>query len=358
MLSQTIDEILPLLELIQQPAFCIREDHTVRSNRAAQHLAPAHGDDLIRWLGDSAQAFVIWDRSTSLEIPISITGQSYSVTLQTLPDGLLCVMHALSHESSRILAVAGQVLRHPLTDLLALVKSLDHLTDDPALLDKAAAMQRQAYRITRIASNLNDFELLQSNQYPLQIQRLDGSALLHAFQTEVEGLALESGHPTAWNIPTKAASLLCDEALLRRALLNLLSNAWKFSPAGSQVSFDAYVSPQWLTVRVKNQCDEESAVILRGAFDRLQQRDLLPNPKWGVGFGLPLTQLIARIHGGMVALEYQDGIVTVTLTVSRRRSTELTTLAQPPFHYDGCLGQVQLELSDCLPNRVYHPDAL
>lgn len=360
MLSQSIAQLLPLLELISQPAFCLREDGTIQPNRAAQHLAPIHRDGLSGWLGNSFQAFDAWDRSGSLEIPVQAAGHPCSVTVQVLADGLLFLLRDLPAEdiTGSAMTVAAQVLRQPLTDLSAQMQQLSDTKEDPDILDRTAAMQRQLFRINRIAGNLTDLDLLQRNQYPLQTQRLDTATLLTPLMEEVAYLAEESGHSLTWNVPTNPAILPGDKALIQRAVLNLISNALKYSSAGTPISVHAEAAAERLMIRVKNSCYEDSAVVLRGAFDRLHQRDLLPDPRWGVGLGLPLTLAIARAHGGTVALECHDGTVTVTLTLSRKRSVDPVELRAPEFSYDGGIRQTLVELADCLPNKVYHPDGL
>ena len=358
MLCQTIDQIRPLLEMMQQPAFCLREDGTIVSNRAAEHLTPLQGDDLALWLGESAPAYAAWDRTGSLELPVIAGGQPFSATVQTLQDGLLWLLHGLRAGEGAAMRVTAQVLRQPLTDLSVHMQMLTDRSQDPALLEHAAAMQRLLYRISRITANLSDLELLQQEQYTLRIQRLDAAVLLPQLLDEVSDLAMECGHPLSWSAPEKGGFFNGDESLIKRAILNLISNAIKYSPPNTPISIQAVSVPERLLFRITNLCDEDASVILRGAFDRLHQRDLLPDPKWGIGLGLPLAQEIARVHGGTVALEYRDGTVTVILSISRRRSTEPPLLRVPAFHYDGGLRQTLVELSDCLPNRLYHPDAL
>lgn len=360
MLSQSIDQLLPLLELISQPAFCLREDGTIRANRAAQHLAPIHGDGLPHWLGDSFPAFEAWDRSGNLELPICTAGHASTATVQPLADGLLFLLRDLPTEeiTGSAMTVAAQVLRQPLTDLSAQMQKLTDTREDPELLDRTAAMQRQLFRINRITGNLTDLDLLQRDQYPLQTQRLDTTTLLTPLMEETAYLVEESGHSLTWSVPTNPVFLPGDKSLICRAILNLISNALKYSPAGTPIAVHAEATSDRLLVQVKNTCEEDGAAVLRGAFDRLHQRDLLPDPRWGVGLGLPLTLAIARAHGGTVALEHHDNTVTVTLSLSRKRSSDPLELRASDFSYDGGMRQTLVELADCLPNKVYHPDDL
>jgi len=361
MLSQTIDQLLPVLELIQQPAFCVSSSGMIHANRAARHLAPTHADVFSVWLGDSIDSFRHRDPSGHLEIPVRAAGEDYFVTIQDLQDGLLCLLRpsAVSDSASSAMAVASQVMRQPLTDLSSQIQRLSDLDDEVSdLPDRIASMQRQLQRISRITANLTDLELLLQHKYPLRMQRLDAATLFSDLLDEVSVLATECGRPLKPQISDHGIFLEGDRALLKRAVLNLISNALKYGKAGTPVSVLVRSSADRMLVTVENHCEEDASVVLRGAFDRMKQRDLLPDPRWGVGLGLPLTQAIAQAHGGTVALEYRDETVRVTMSVSRRRSTEPVTLQAPDFYYDGGLSQSLLELSDCLPNRLYHPDAI
>ena len=76
---------------------------------------------------------------------------------------------------------------------------------------------------------------------------------------------------------------------------------------------------------------------------------MLPDPKWGIGLGLPIANSIARLHGGMIAVETLDGKATVSLSISLQ-SQESNVLSSPlPIDYTGGMRQTLLELSDALP---------
>ena len=144
---------------------------------------------------------------------------------------------------------------------------------------------------------------------------------------------------------------------MQRALLNLFSNALKYSPAGTPLRLRAEATEHRLLLQLENVCDESDAELLKAAFHRLEQRSQLPDPRWGVGLGLPLAQAIARLHGGMVALEARNHTAVVTLSLSRR-TRQPAALRSPTAFYTGGTPQTLLELADVLPNRLYHPDAL
>lgn len=357
MLCQTVDNFIPLLNWMQQPAFCIRDDGSVVSNRAAQPLAPLDFAGLSPWLGDAASLFEAWDRDATLELPLELSGCPFRVTIDRLIDGtaFLLAAAAVPDPVDNALSVASQVLRQPLTNLSVM---LQQLSGQPEL---TSAMTRQLYQLTRLTSNLADLARLRSGQYRLRTERLDVNEFLRPLLEELESLCTSAGHALVWKSLAKSVMLLADPMLLERGILNLISNALKFSQPETPIQFRAETNGSYLLLRIRNQCSGGSTELLRAAFSRLEQRDQLPDPRWGIGLGLPITQHIARLHGGMVAVEASnDGWATVTMTLSRRRAGQGSVLASPlpPFEYTGGMRRTLVELAEVLPNSLYHRDKL
>jgi len=100
-----------------------------------------------------------------------------------------------------------------------------------------------------------------------------------------------------------------DRLILRQAIVNLLDNAIKYSPAGSQI-----------LVRVKSGGDRQILleVIDQGpgipsehqphVFDRFFRVDKARTREWGgAGLGLSITRWAVEIHGGEITLESEEG---------------------------------------------------
>lgn len=362
MLCQTVNNLMPLLQLLQQPAFCIQNDGVFAANPAASHLVPLHQVDLPRWLGAGLQHWEAWDRTTVLNLPITLQNQDYNATIQALQDGTLFLLVPVSPSdyTDNALSAASQVLRQPLTDLSAMLQQLSDHQNASQEPDYTAMMTRQIYRLTRLTSNLADLAELRSGKYRLRLELLDVNHHFDSFIKEVENLCSQTGRTLDYTPLAKSVFLQADPSLLERAILNLVSNALKFSQEATPIQIRTEVSGQYLLFRVHSQCAGESAELLRTAFTRLEQRGSLPDPNWGIGLGLPICQAIARLHGGMVAVEAaQSGSITVTLTLARHRTADSTVLnAPPPFEYTGGMRRTLVELADVLPSSLYRRDAL
>ena len=139
---QTVQDLTGLLELLQQPAFCLRQDGQVFPNRLAETLSPAGGLCLDEWLGACRDAYRGWNRTGGLSLTLPILGQTYLVTVQPLEDGTLFLLSPMPVEKEESFGVAAQVMRQPLSDLSLLSQRLSELAssaEEGALREEAAS---------------------------------------------------------------------------------------------------------------------------------------------------------------------------------------------------------------------------
>lgn len=362
MLSQTIQQFLPLLELLHQPAFTVSDSGALTANAAAQPLVPENGAALPDWLGPCGDIYAAWNRQQDLSMALTISGKHVQLTAHPMSDGTLFLMSCSNANEGDILAVASQVLRQPLADLSALSQQLsEELRDaeDPFLWEQAAALSRHIYRLTRITCNLSDLERLRTGQYPPQIDALDLRQFLVPLCLECQDAFAASDRTLEYRLPEQSVTLRADPVLLERALLNLFSNALKYGDPSQPVSFWCDITPGAVLFCIRNRCAERDADLLYTAFQRLSQRGPFPDPRWGLGLGLPLAQAIAKLHGGTVALEQgSDGSVTAAISFSRRQSRATGLVETPPFDYTGGMRRSLVELSESLPTVCFRVDVL
>ena len=303
-----------------------------------------------------ADSLFTWNRTDDLILPVSLG----SVTIQSLEDGVLFLLSPDEQRSagSDALTVTSQVLRQPLTDLSGLTQMLfDELEEmeDPLLQEQTAAINRHIYRISRIACNLADLERLRSGSYTPCLIKLDLKLFLEELTEELIDVCRTAGRELICSLPEKSMFVTADSMLLERALLNLISNAMKYGQPDTPITLRTGTTPSAVLFQVQNVCNEENCDLLRAAFARIEQRDILPDPQWGIGLGLPIARYIAQLHGGTVAVEVnRDHLATVTMSVNRnKRLGSASVQTPPPFDYTGGMRHSLLELSDSLPNSCF-----
>jgi len=118
----------------------------------------------------------------------------------------------------------------------------------------------------------------------MSIAQLKQIELFHDLDEEAEGM------------------VLADQSLLTRALFNLLENAIKYSPAGSQVSVRVSCAQGWLTCEITDQGKGITAEELPELFSQYR-RFASSQGSDGLGLGLSMVKAVVDRHGGRIFCE-------------------------------------------------------
>jgi len=112
-----------------------------------------------------------------------------------------------------------------------------------------------------------------------------------------------------------ALDLNADPCALRQILLNLLSNAAKFSDEGGRVTLSAVATGGDLEIQVRDHGLGMGKDDLERVFERFEQlQDPMRRSHEGSGIGLPLSRSLAELHGGTLHLELPEtgrGVIAV-----------------------------------------------
>jgi K+-sensing histidine kinase KdpD len=106
-----------------------------------------------------------------------------------------------------------------------------------------------------------------------------------------------------WDCPSDL-EIEADQDLLRRVLLNLLDNALKYSPSGSQTQIEAGAVKEGVCFRVRDQgqgIPEHMREVIFDKFIRLEDEGA--RTRSSSGLGLTFCQVVAEAHGGRIWVE-------------------------------------------------------
>jgi signal transduction histidine kinase len=234
---------------------------------------------------------------------------------QSLVERLEATVRELTMANARLRAAARsktefmQNLSHelatPLTPITGYLKILSAgktgtLTDQQhRILD---SMGTAAERLARTIDNLVDFATLESGGYSVHRDVFDAAGLTKAVLDEEKPKAkakkvhLEGGcdvNEPAWG----------DERKLRQAVANVVDNAIKFSPAGSEVLLRVTSDATRLLVEVYDQGEGLLPGESERVFDPFFHADRPEERAPGAGLGLPVAKQIVEAHGGHIWIE-------------------------------------------------------
>ncbi len=229
-------------------------------------------------------------------------------------------LKTLNRLKDEFLSTVSHELRTPLTNMKMAIQMLGiALNQEQNLrteMTKPLAESSKVARYFQILNNECDREINLINKF-LDLQRLDVSAkplVLETIQvTEwlervVELFQVRNHNCYLHNLQIKIAdnlpSFICDQFSLERILIELLTNACKFSPAGAEIIIAAQSKAGFMQIQVTNYGVEIPASELPRIFDkfyRIPSND--PCKQGGTGLGLALVQKLTKYIGGTIKAE-------------------------------------------------------
>ena len=223
---------------------------------------------------------------------------------------------------------------------------------DPELDAKAALLDQSCYRLLRLVTNLTNAALLTDDQ-PLPLKDADVVELLEELCLRAEPLAKELGLTLRFICPVESHICAVSPRHLEQLVYHLLSNAFKFTPAGGTVTVELHKGGGFVRLSVADTgcgMDEDK---LETLFDRYLHENLMDPRPHGLGLGLPLCRRIAEGHGGSVMAESRVGVgsrFTVSLPDRRLGSGDVSDI---PLEYAGGFNKTLLALADALPAKSF-----
>lgn len=225
--------------------------------------------------------------------------------------------------------------------------------NDPALDKSAALLNLSCHRMLRIVGNLSAASLLATEQR-LETENVDAAVLTQEIADKVSALFSLQG--IAFSFESEADSLVIalNAELYERMLLNLLSNALKFTKSGGRVELRLRVTKKQMLLSVRDTGCGISEDRLDTLFDRYLDVDRLDPTPHGLGLGLPLCRRIARGHGGTIVVRSEEGKGSEFTVALPNEKTDAPTLRDAArFDYAGGFDRVMLELSDALGSEAF-----
>jgi two-component system, OmpR family, sensor kinase len=217
--------------------------------------------------------------------------------------------HRSEQQVRQFVADASHELRTPLATIagyteLARRHSNDHGVQETAL----AKIEAESERMTSLVEDLLLLARLDAGR-PLERQPVDVSRLLVEAVSDARVLATD--HHWRLDLPHQVLEVTGDEHRLHQVVTNLLTNARRYTPAGTTVTVRARVGE----VAVHDDGPGFPPDLVGSAFERFARGDASRSraDEGGVGLGLSLVKAIAVAHGGSVFLDSTPGDTTIAV---------------------------------------------
>lgn len=343
-----------IIDLVVCPGFCVKNSKIVQVNDAAKRFFLAPEMDVRDLLLTGKEEYANFSGGC-LYLSVKLADQSQGALVTRIDDQDIFLVDADTElRELQLLALAAQELRMPLSNIMLSADRLAPMQTEPKCQDQMARLNRGTAQLLRLVGNMSD--ALRYRQ-GCQMQSRNVTALLEEVFEKAGALAQSLGITlTFTGLPQDVYSLV-DSEQLERAVLNVLSNALKFTPQGGTVEATLTKKGRLLRLTIQDSGSGIGKGILQNIFSRYRRPPSLEDSRFGLGLGMVLVRTAAANHGGTVLIDQPDVGTRVTMTLRIQEPTDTVLHAKVlSFDYAGERDHALVELSESLPVEFYLED--
>ena len=217
-----------------------------------------------------------------------------------------------SQHKSQFLANMSHELRTPLNAIIGVTEMLredaEALKQDLEPLDRVLGAARH---LLALINDILDLSKIEAGRMELQLESFALAPLIGSVVKTVEPLAAKNANEIAVHCDAATGTLNADQMRLRQALLNLMSNANKFTERGT-ITIEARQGKEngrdWVTISVADTGIGMTAEQMGKLFQEFSQADASTARKYGgTGLGLAISKRFCQMMGGDITVESAPG---------------------------------------------------
>lgn len=232
---------------------------------------------------------------------------------------------AANAAKSSFLAAMSHELRTPLNAIIGFSELMAAQMGDGGNtsrhLSYAKDIHRSGLHLLSLINDVLDLSRLDAGATELADELTSIEGILKNAVTMTAGQAQANSLTLALSIEDKLSEIQVDRRRMLQIVLNLISNAIKFTPAKGKVTVAARRANDGIAISVTDTGIGIAAADIPRALERFGQVDSRLSRKYeGSGLGLPLAKQLIELHGGTLTLDSEPGkgtMVTVTIPESR-----------------------------------------
>ncbi len=221
-----------------------------------------------------------------------------------------------SQAKSRFLANMSHELRTPLNAVIGYAEMLEEEATEREIdgfIPDLRKIRGSARHLLALINDILDLSKIEAGKMTIQAESFDVRALVEDVAHAVHPLVEKNGNRLVFNCPDTDLTMRSDQTKIRQCLLNLVSNAAKFTRSG-QIGLDVHVEGERMVFRVSDTGPGMSPEQTQRLFAPFTQVHSGRNE--GTGLGLAITRGLCELLHGEVSVESEPGKgSTFTLSV-------------------------------------------
>lgn len=258
-----------------------------------------------------ASILSLWSKYQSTDVqtePDQITRFNESID-QMLNESVVrhAELEAVAREQSQrrdaFLATLSHELRNPLATIINGVQLVTaSAATNPSLALVAAMMHRQAAHMMRLLDDLLDLARISRDRIQLKMVTTDLRECVQDALDANRAVITQKAHVLKVDMPQEPIVVACDCTRIMEVVSNLLNNAAKYSPTGSNIEVSLSRDEQHVMISVKDDGTGIDTALLPRIFDAFYFSGDDNVGKSGLGIGLWLTRNLVELHAGTIVV--------------------------------------------------------
>ncbi len=238
--------------------------------------------------------------------------------------------------STRVLAAVSHELRTPLNSIIGFSDMMLHgmagSFADPRQKEYVGLVRESGDHLLSVVNSILDMSRMEAGGYATNPEPFRFTQAVDMCQSMLAQQAIAKKLDLRTDVATEIGEIYADKRAVKQILINLVSNAIKFTPEGGTVSIGAkrvgsrvhfWVSDTGIGMGADD--------LARVGEPFVQIRNDLTRYCEGAGLGLSLVKGLVALHSGTMSIESEPGLgtrVTISLPVSRPKQEAATDLAE------------------------------
>lgn len=205
-------------------------------------------------------------------------------------------------------------ISHELRTPLTLIKGpIQELKEKEQLSDKGKQylnlMEKNTEQMLQLVNQILDFRKIQNGKLRLHVSQIDLNKLIEGFHKEFMVMSQETEINFLFHLADDKIKVWIDKEQLEIVIRNILSNAFKFTPAGGRILVSTGISDDGTRcfIRIKDSGAGIPQDKLGEIFERFSQGETKNAYYQGTGIGLALSKEIINLHHGTIYAESEEG---------------------------------------------------